>query len=155
MTWRGLAEVAHDAANDTWTRGRLAWWLWALFFLNLVARGDGYFFLPQTVDPDIVRGIALTQAVFLCATGAWLVHYLFEVPVAAEPPFGRAGTRALILGSMTVVVILHLLQARRFADAGYVTSYAALFLCLGTSLALLTFVWKLSPAGAILSSALA
>src|SRR5712691_9035933 len=103
----------------TGTRGRLAWWLWGLFFLNLLARGDGYFVFPRSLDPDIVRGVALAQALVLCAIVAWLVRYVFEAPDAAEPPFGPVGTRALILGSMTVVVILHLLQARRFADAGY------------------------------------
>ena len=141
--------------DDTRISGRLAWWLWALFFLNLLARGDGYFVFPQTLDPDVVRGIALAHALVLCATGAWLVQYLFAAPGAAESPFGQARTHVLILGSMALVVILHLLQARRFADAGYITSYPALLLCLGTSLALLAFVWKASPLGAILSSALA
>src|SRR5262249_41378351 len=147
-------KVTADVANDTRTTERLAWWLWGLFFLNLLARGDGSSFL-RTVDPEILRGIVLIQALILCATGAWLVWYLFGATTSDVSEFGHVRTRTLILASVALIVILHLLQARRFADAGYRTSYPVLLLCTGTSLALLAFVWKASPLAAILSSALA
>jgi hypothetical protein len=131
----------------------LAGWVWALFFLNLLARGDGYFFLPRTVDPDLLRAIALGQTIILMGTGAWLVGHILAGRGADPPAFGKAGILAMVVGSMALVVALDLAQARRFADAGYATSYPALALCVAGSLAALGALWPRWPLAAILCSA--
>ena len=104
----------------------LAWWLWALFFLNLFVRGDGYFVLPRTIDPEILRAIALGQTIILLVTGACLVGYVLVGAGADPPDIGNAGVLAMVLGSVALVVALDLAQARRFADVGYATRYPAL-----------------------------
>ena len=131
----------------------LACWIWALFFLNLLARGDGYFVLPRTVDPEILRAIALGQTILLVATGAWLVGHILAGEGADPPDIGNAGILAMVFASVALVVALDLAQAHRFADAGYATSYPALALCVAGSLAVLIAMWGRWPVAAIIGSA--
>jgi hypothetical protein len=134
-------------------RRRLAWWIWALFFVNLLARGDGSFMVPRTVDPDLLRAIALGQTLILIATGAWLVRQVLSGEGADPPGIGKTGILAMVLTSMALVVILDLAQARRFAHAGYATSYLALALCVSGALGVLLGMWRRWPLLAIMASA--
>ena len=78
-------------------------WVWGLFFLNLLARGDGYFVLPRTVDPDVVRAIALIQTVVLLAAGGWLAVRVFAGADAESPDLGTVHVLAMVLASIAVV----------------------------------------------------
>jgi hypothetical protein len=127
-----------------------------LFFVNLQIRGDGYFLLPRTIDPDLLRSVVLLHTLVLCLTGGWLVAYVARDHRSRSEAVGHSTSMpvVVVLVGVLVIPVLHVVQARRFAEAGYTTSPMGLLLAVAASLALLAALWRASRFWAMVTAAM-
>jgi hypothetical protein len=115
--------------------------LLVIFFLNLFLRGDGYFPFSKTVDPHLFGIVVLFQTLILIASSVWLAVVIIR-PGSPVDRIGMSDRAQLVLVAVSVVLIaaLQVLNARRFAEFGYVgrpVLLASLLLCASLALALL------------------
>jgi hypothetical protein len=115
--------------------------LLAIFFLNLFLRGDGYFPFSKTVEPHLFSVVVLFQTLVLIASSVWLAVVIIR-PGSPVGQIGMSDRAQLLLVAVSVVLIaaLQVLNARRFAEFGYVgrpVLLAGLLLCASLALALL------------------
>jgi hypothetical protein len=108
----------------------------------LFLRGDGYFPFPKSVDPALFGAVVLLQTLVLIAAAVWMA----VVMVTPGYPLGRTGVSdraqlALAAASLILIAALQVLNARRFAEFGYVGRPVLLaVLLIGASL-VLALLW--------------
>jgi hypothetical protein len=119
-------------------------WRWVtngvlvVFFLNMFLRGDGYFPFRKSIEPALFGSIVLLQTLVLIAASVWMV----VVVIRPGSPAGRVGLSdraqlVLVAVSLVLIAALQVLNARRFAEFGYVGRPVLLaVLLLGASLVL-------------------
>lgn len=115
--------------------------LLGIFFFNLFLRGDGYFPFSKAVEPHLFSVVVLFQTLVLIASSVWLV----VVVIRPGSPLGQIGPSdrtqlVLVATSLGLIAVLQALNARRFAEFGYVgrpVLLAGLLLCASLALALL------------------
>ena len=128
--------------------------LLAVFFANLLLRGDGHFPFSKTVNPTLFDAVVLGQTAVLLVCAALLIARILGRPdrverVAASDRWQLAGAFA----SVALIVVLHVLNARRFAEFGYAARPALLgALGVGAFVAL-GALWRKSRAAGILAAA--
>ncbi|MBZ5587535.1 MAG: hypothetical protein LAO05_03160 [Acidobacteriia bacterium] len=126
----------------------------ALFFANLLLRGDGHFPFSKGVNPALFDTVVLVQTAVLLACSAFLIARILGW--AGEVDEAAAGDRWLLggaLASVALVVLLHALSARRFAEFGYVGRPALLGALAITAAVALAALWRSSRAAAVLAAA--
>jgi hypothetical protein len=117
--------------------------LLAVFFLNLLVRGDGYYPFSQSVDPHLFSFVVLLQTLILIVCSVWTASLL----IGTGSPVGWIGmsdrTQLVLVGSSVALIgVLQLLNARRFAEFGYAGRPVLLVaLLLGASLTL-ALLWR-------------
>ncbi len=96
----------------------------------------------------------LLQTLALCVLGGWLITTLLRdiVPRQAAPTW--LTPRVLALASLPVIVLLHVVQAKRFASFGYANDYRSMGVLLLASLVVLAALWRTNRFAALLGSAL-
>ncbi len=142
----GAVQAARDA--------RAVQALLAVFFANLLLRGDGHFPFAKTVDPTLFDAVVLAQTAVLLACAALLIARILGRPdaverVAASDRWQFAGAVA----SVALILVLHVLNAQRFAESGYEARPALLgALGIGAFVAL-GVLWKKGRTAGILAAA--
>ena len=130
---------ARGSRNPLWSARR---WvpngLLVIFFLNLFLRGDGYFPFSKSVEPHLFGFLVLLQTLVLITASVWMAVVIvrFGSPLG---PIGMSDRTQLALAAVSLFLIaaLQVLNARRFAEFGYVGRPVLLgVLLLGASLAL-------------------
>jgi hypothetical protein len=117
--------------------------LLAVFFFNLLVRGDGYFPFSRSVEPHLFSFVVLLQTLILIVCTMWTASVL----IGTGTPVGRFGMSdrtqfVLAVSSIALIGVLQLLNARRFAELGYAGRPVLLVaLLLGASLAL-ALLWR-------------
>ncbi len=127
----------------------------ALFFANLLLRGDGHFPFAKTVNPALFDTVVLCQTGVLVACSAFLIARILGPAERVERD--AATGRWLLAGalaSVALIGVLHLLGARRFAEFGYAGRPALLAALAGVAVVALAALWRRSQAAAILAAAL-
>jgi hypothetical protein len=127
-------------------RVRLRWApsaLLAVFFLNLLVRGDGYYPFSKSVEPHLFNFVVLLQTLILIVCSVWTASLL----IGTGSLVGRLGlsdrTQLVLVGSSVALIgVLQLLNARRFAEFGYAGRPILLVaVLLGASLTL-ALLWR-------------
>jgi hypothetical protein len=128
--------------------------LLALFFANLIVRGDGHFPFAKTVNPALFDAVVLFQTAILLACSGLLLALILGRSVTVERV--AASNRwqlAGALASVALIAVLHVLNGRRFAEFSYAGRPLLLgALGAGAAVALIAF-WRNSRAAAILAAA--
>lgn len=125
--------------------------LLVVFFLDLLVRGDGYFPFPKSVNPALFGSVVLLQTLVLVACSVW-IGFLVIRSAHLSGPAVMSDRVQLALAGCSVVLIgaLQVLNARRFAEFGYVGRPVLLVVLLAAASIVLTAVWKRSRFAAIL-----
>jgi len=128
--------------------------LLAAFFANLLLRGDGHFPFAKTVNPALFDAVVLAQTAVLLGCVAVLVARVLGPPGGVErSAAGDCWLLAGALASVALIVILHMLNARRFAEFSY-AGRPVLLAALGAGAAVvLLALWGRSRVAGVLAAA--
>jgi hypothetical protein len=143
--------VASPGAANLWTPSTLL----VVFFLNLLARGDGYFPFPKSVDPNLFGSVVLFQTLVLIVASVWMA--VLVVRSAGLGPVVAMGERAqVVLAACSVALIaaLQVLNGWRFAEFGYTSKPVLLGVLLVAASIALAALWAHSRFAGILLAGL-
>lgn len=129
-------------------------WAWIVFFLILLVRGDGYFPLPKTINPSLFRSIVFFQTILLVGCFILILVCLFKTENQINFKISDKKMISVISISYVLILILDLIQEKRFQQFGYSNHFKTLLLFVFISVFLLTILWNKNRFWAILVSAL-